>query len=53
MFAKGSARSFQAQVPRVGGRGITLEMSRTQGPVNPVVCFMNIPKNIINFVDPM
>ncbi len=53
MIAEGSARSFQAQVPRVGGRGITLEISRTQGPVNPVVCFIHIRKNIINFVDPM
>jgi hypothetical protein len=53
MIAEGSARSFQAQVPRVGGRGITLEISRTQGPVNPVVSFMNTPQNIINFVDPV
>ena len=53
MLAEGSARSFKAQVPMVGGRGITLEVLRTQGPVNPVVCFINTPKNIINFVDPM
>jgi hypothetical protein len=31
MVAEGSARSFQAQVPRVGGRGITLEVLRTEG----------------------
>src|SRR4051812_15456824 len=31
MLAEGSARSFQAQVPRVAGRGITLEVLRSEG----------------------
>jgi hypothetical protein len=53
MFADGSARSFKAQVPMAGGRGITLEMSRTQGPFNPEVYLIHIPENIINFVVPM
>jgi hypothetical protein len=44
---------FKAQVPRAGGRGITLEVLRTQGPVNPEVSLIKIPENITNFVDPM
>src|SRR4051812_22213817 len=31
MLAEGSARSFKAQIPRVEGRGITLEVLRTEG----------------------
>jgi hypothetical protein len=31
MIAEGSARSFKAQVPMGGGRGITLEVLRTEG----------------------
>src|SRR3954470_14966824 len=32
MVADGSARSFKAQVPMVKGRGISLEVLRTEGP---------------------
>src|SRR3954471_9787610 len=31
MLAEGSARSFKAQVPMESGRGITLEVLRTEG----------------------
>jgi hypothetical protein len=53
MAAEGSARSFQAQVPRVGGRGITLKFRGHKFPEDPKVSLIQIPKNIINFVDPM
>jgi hypothetical protein len=53
MLADGSAREPKAQVPMAGGRGITLEILRAQGPFNPEVSLMHIPESIINFVDPM
>ena len=53
MFADGSGREPKAQVPMVGGRGITLEFCGPKVLILPVFGLINRSQNIINFSDPM